>query len=343
MKIYLAGVPGGGTTGDCKRERELSRFWRLRLWSYYHLIVINGIMKKQNKVELFLDSGAYSALTQGKEINLKEYIQFIKENEEVIEIYANLDVIGDAQATWNNQMIMEKEGLSPLPVYHFGESEKWLEKYLERGHDYIALGGMVKSGDLYSFLNRIFSTYICDDRGYPAVKVHGFGLTSLKMMLKYPWYSVDSTSWVVTGRMGSVYVPKRKNGKWIYDENSWKVSVSLRSPDMKEAGKHITTFSPMEQEIILEYIHEKGYKLGTSEFVEVEQSHKLEKNERWLDKKPVSKTDKRMLEIIIEDGISNRYQLRDEMNIIYFLDLEKSMPEWPWPFKTKKRKGGFDL
>lgn len=22
MKIYAAGVPGGGTTGDCKRERE---------------------------------------------------------------------------------------------------------------------------------------------------------------------------------------------------------------------------------------------------------------------------------------------------------------------------------
>lgn len=345
MKIYLAGVPGGGTTGDCKRERELTRFWKLRLWSYYHLIISNGVMNRKNKVELFLDSGAFSAWSQGKEIDIQEYIKFIKENEEVIDIYANLDVIGNAEATWNNQMIMEKEGLHPLPVYHFGENEKWLKKYLNKGYDYIALGGLVggTNSALTQWLDPIWRNYLTDSKGYPKVKIHGFGLTSFRLMLRYPWYSVDSTSWVVTGRMGSVYVPKMRNGKWIYDENSWKIAVSLRSPDMKEEGQHITTFSPMEKEIILQYIHEKGYKLGESKFVVVDQSHKLEKNERWFDKKPNDKTVKRTVEVIIEDGISNRYQLRDEMNIIYFLDLEKSMPEWPWPFKTKKRKGGFDL
>lgn len=31
MKVYLAEVPGGGKMGDCKRERELSKLFLLRL------------------------------------------------------------------------------------------------------------------------------------------------------------------------------------------------------------------------------------------------------------------------------------------------------------------------
>ena len=65
MKIHLAGVPGGGTSGNCRRERELNSFWNKRLWTYYWLTKDNGIMPKTNKVELFLDSGAFSAKTQG--------------------------------------------------------------------------------------------------------------------------------------------------------------------------------------------------------------------------------------------------------------------------------------
>jgi len=160
------------------------------------------------------------------------------------------------------------------------------------------------------------------------------------LMLRYPWYSVDSTSWVVTGRMGSIYIPRYKGGKWIYDENSWKIAVSNRSPNTKEAGKHIETLPPLEKRILIRYIYEKGYRLGKSEFKEVAQNHTPAENERWAEKKEKGKS-KRLLEIIKEPGISNKYQLRDEMNIIYFLDLEKSMPEWPWAFKKKGVTNGF--
>ena len=81
-------------------------------------------MNKMNKVDLFLDSGAFSAMTQGVKIDIYEYIDFIKEHEDVLEVYANLDVIGSAEGTWKNQMIMEEAGLKPLPVFHYGEDEK---------------------------------------------------------------------------------------------------------------------------------------------------------------------------------------------------------------------------
>lgn len=338
MQIILAGVPGGGTSGLCKRERELNSFWNKRLWTYYWLIKDKGKMAGTNKVELFLDSGAYSAWSQNQPINIDDYIEFIKENIEVIDVYANLDVIGSAEGTWENQRIMEDAGLSPLPTYHYGEDEKWLLRYLNKGYDYLALGGMVpiNTRDLIPWLNGLFSKYLCDPKGMPKVKVHGFGLTSLSLMLRYPWWSVDSTSWVVTGRLGSIYIPRRRKGEWIYNENSWKIAVSNRSPNKKEAGQHIETLQPTEREIFLEYIHEKGHVLGESKFHKENQSYKLKVNERWAEKKPTDKKAKRDVETILTPGVSNRYQLRDEMNIIYFLDLEKSMPEWPWAFKIKQ-------
>ena len=344
MKTYFAGVPGGGTSGLCRRERELMLLWDKRLWTYYWLTKDNGIMPEtKNKVELFLDSGAFSAWSQGKEINIQDYISFIKEHEDVIDVYANLDVIGDPKSTWRNQQIMEQTGLKPLPVFHYGEDEKWLRRYLDKNYDCISLGGMVpiSTSNLIPWLNRLFSKYLTDSEGVSIIKVHGFGLTSLPLILRYPWYSVDSTSWVITGRMGSVYIPRYKNGEWIYNENSWKVAVSTRSPNTKEAGKHIETLTPIEKRIILNYIHKKGYKLGSSTFKKVDQSYKPDKNERWFDKKPKNKSEKREIEIIHEPGISNKYQLRDEMNIIYFLDLEKSMPEWPWVFKKEEVQNGF--
>lgn len=299
------------------------------------------MQEQKKRVELFLDSGAFSAWSQGKKIDIQEYIKFIKEHEGLLEVYANLDVIGSAEKTWENQMIMEKAGLYPLPVFHYGEDEKWLKRILAKGYEYISLGGMVpiSTGDLIHWLDYLFKTYLCDAEGMPIVKVHGFGLTSLRLMLRYPWMSVDSTSWVVTGRMGSIYIPKFRDGKWIYSEDSWKINVSNRSPNKAEAGKHITTMTTMEKKILLNYITEKGYKLGTSEYKKVKPDYVLKENERFTDTLK-DKNPEREVEIIVEAGVSNRYQLRDELNIIYFLDLESSMKSYPWPFKVDNAQQG---
>lgn len=309
-----------------------------------------------SKVNLFLDSGAFSAFSKGVEIKIDAYISFLKENINYLEVYSVLDVIGNPEATFENQEYMESKGLKPLPCFHYGEDVKYLKLYLDK-YDYIALGGMVpiSTKDLMIWLDNLFSSYICDSKGLPKVKIHGFGMTSLDLMLRYPWYSVDSTSWVMTSRFGSIYVPQRKQGKWAYDQNSWKVCVSNRSPSNKEEGKHYNTFSPMEQKVILDYLDMKGFKLGKSEFRKEEKGYKLREGERWFGKEEADSqreikgdrngyvnigwTNDRVVETIIEPGLCNDYKQRDEMNIIYFVDLEKSMPEWPWPFKLQSQKG----
>jgi hypothetical protein len=354
MRIYLAGT----SVCDPDENKLMQELFQQgsKLHSYFHCKDDKGferrwfLMNALNQVDLFLDSGAFSAWTQGISINIQEYIDFIKEHQDIIEVYANLDVIAKgntlaskeeaAKQTLRNQRIMEKAGLKPLPVFHIGEPFRYLEGYLKK-YDYICLGGMVgkPKSTLVPWLNKCFGEYLCDGKGLPKVKVHGFGLTSLPLMLQFPWYSVDSTSWVTTGRMGSIYVPRYRQGKPIYDENSWKIAVSSRSPSMKDAGQHIDTLPPKQKAIILEYIHSKGYQLGKSRFERVMQVRELAENERWAERKPKNSLDTRLLEIIEEPGVSNMYQLRDEMNIIYFQDLEKSMPKWPWPFQRQGLKG----
>lgn len=273
----------------------------------------------ENECSIFLDSGAFSAWSKGVKIDIDEYISFIKQHQEYLTYYAVLDVIGDPDKTYENQKYMEKQGVSPIPCYHYGEDVSWLKRYLNEGHEFIALGGMVpiSTRDLLSWLDNLFSQYLTDEEGLPKVKIHGFGMTSLKLMLRYPWYSVDSTSWVLTGRFGSVFVPKWSGGEYVYDEDSWKVCVSIKSPSIRDAGKHFSTFGPDSQEKILQYFDMKGYKVGKSV---VNEKGEIED---------------------IESGLCNDYKQRDELNIIYFLDLEKHIPEWPWPFKitTKKRMG----
>lgn len=301
---------------------------------------MGAIMKmknKKNKVNLFLDSGAYSAFTQDSKINIHEYIAFIKKNKAYIDVYANLDDIDSPKQTLRNQRIMEKVGLHPLPCYHFGEPIKYLKIYLKE-YKYIALGGMVpiSTKDLKPWLDDLFLNHICDKRGLPKVKVHGFGMTSLSLMLRYPWYSVDSTSWVVTGRMGAILVPRRTNGKYDYTKLPNKVTVSAKSPAAKKEGAHYTTSSPVQKKIFDQYIKEKHFVMGKSTFRnENKDTYILAPGEKWNKKK------EEIVETIHKPGICNDYKLRDELNIIYFLDLEASMPTWPWAFKLHGRMKGF--
>lgn len=350
MHLFLAGTSVSDPENELKIQQLFKRGYKLH--SYFHLFALEKHwfkMNTENKVHLFLDSGAFSAWTSNVQINIQEYIQFIKDNEERIDVYANLDVIGiggkqpnelTAKLTLKNQRIMEKAGLIPLPCFHYGEPLEYLDYYIEH-YDYLALGVAGNSGKkIMPWLNECFLNHICNDKGIPKIKIHGFAVTSLRVMLRYPFWSVDSTSWVVTGRMGSIFIPRYKAGKWVYDESSWKIMVSNRSPGMKIKDKHIDTISPMERKIFLEYIHEKGYVLGKSDFKLIDQKHELAENERWAENRLKNKTDKRMLETIIEPGISNKYQLRDEINIIYFLDLEKSRPKYPWAFKMEQTQKG---
>lgn len=271
------------------------------------------------------------------------YIEFIKKYHDYIEVYVNLDIINNAEATWENQQYMESHGLKPIPVFHLGCDLKWLQMYLDKGYGYIAMGGMVPNPPsvLIPALDTIWSEYLTDDTGMPLVKVHGFAITAVGMVTRYPWYSVDSTSWVKFGKYGIVCVPRKIGGQYNYTRPAWSVVVSNRSPSQKIDGKHISTFSEAERREIFRYFDIKGHSLGNSTFRRVVVSgYELNKDERWSGPE---QDGTREVETISEPGLSNDYKIRDELNIIYYLDLEKSLPEWPWRFKYKQKVKGFGI
>jgi hypothetical protein len=177
----------------------------------------------EHKLKIFLDSGAFSMMTQNVKVDLKEYARFVYRHQNIIETASNLDAIGTlgatkaqseatAQQSYDNLKTLEgwlkPEGLAIQPVHHVRDADHWLQRYIDEGYDYIFLGGMVPESTqlLRVWLDHVWHNYLTNDDGTPKVKVHGFGLTTLELMFRYPWYSVDSTSWAMTSMFGSCII-----------------------------------------------------------------------------------------------------------------------------------------
>lgn len=158
-----------------------------------------------NKIHLTLDSGAFSAFTQKKEVNLDNYCKFILDNDKYVNQAVNLDVINPqspeaaAEAGMANFYLMRDRGIDCMPVFHARESWKHLDKMLELT-DYIGLSGtsLVSPVEDKTW-HRLVWNYVTDKDGYPIARFHSFGNTSEYMLLTMPWYSADSATWMIQG------------------------------------------------------------------------------------------------------------------------------------------------
>lgn len=281
--------------------------------------------------KLFLDSGAFSAYENNTPIDIQKYIDFIKEHEKEVEVYANLDSIGSAEETWKNQRTMEAAGLNPLPVYHLNEDPKYLCMCME--YPYFAVGGLAsaKGKSLQPFLETVFEK-ICTKKSdyYPTHKVHGFGIATPQIISMFPWYSVDSSSWVQYGRYGIILIPKIKYGRIRYDLAPYTIAISSRSKAVKDI-KHFKNLAPMEQNWIRDYCKQKGFSIGRTLYKIATPGYVLKDNEKWFDKEV-----KDRVEVVIEKGLCCDGDMRDALNLMYFLDLEKNQPKWPWRWMSKE-------
>lgn len=265
MKLYLAAVytSNFGKSSNIYAKLTDAEKWHRDHHPYilesYHYIHKESYVEKirGDNLKVFLDSGAFSAFTKGTEIDLPAYCDYVKRNHDIIEcvdgtyLFSVLDGIGDPLKTYQNQMAMESHGVRPLPCFHYGEDERYLEWYLQR-YDYITIGGMVPitTKQLYYWLDRIWDRYLTDGAGHPRLKVHGFGLTTVDLMERYPWYSVDSSSWVQIAVHGNILLP---------DHGS--IAISKDSPKIKEQNYHFDTFAPVHQDAIRKIIESNGFEV----------------------------------------------------------------------------------
>lgn len=268
----------------------------------------------------------------------KAYCDFLLKNQKYFEVMINLDIINNSEATWENQQWFESKGLNVVPVYHYGCDPKWLDMYMKKGYKYIALGGLHPTpySELKEPLDEMWIKYFLDKKGYPKIKVHGFAVTGPKLIYRYPFFSVDSTSWVKLGLFGCVTIPKQKYGKPDFKSFPMVIFVSVRSSDeYRKNSKHIDNMAEHERKTIIDYIHKKGFKLGSSKIKKKSLNYSLKNNEKLVKKKKTHK----IIEVIEKEGIRNNGILRDTFNALYYQDLANSVPKWPWKAQFFNNKG----
>lgn len=307
------------------------------------------------RLVLMLDSGAYSAFSMGLKIDLNEYAAFILKHPKAFDVVASLDVIPPmaaggggvstaaqekaAQEGWENWLeltkLLKPAGIKPIHTFHKGENVKWLKKLVDNC-EYLGLGGIRfgTADNRVKWLDEIMP-YLTDDKGRPLRKFHGFAATSVELMTCYPWYSVDSTSWLLAGRYGDCIIPL--NGNVL---NPLHVTFSKKSPSITKYGKAFNSYSPLERKAIAAH-------LATKEIV----PRMLEENycetcgtafEKEVDEGQVELIDGKIVKCCSELAPNLAYMRRDEVNIHYFLDFERSWEE-PRPWKRETSQTGFGL
>lgn len=263
MHVYMAAVYTNGYREAQARWPKLTEREQGLIKQIPHILESWHYVGKQRFVDdmrrdsarVFLDSGAFSAFTLGVQLSVKEYCDYIRTNTDIIRVEDGigmasvLDGIGDPLQTYRNQMEMEYRGIRPLPCFHAGEDERYLEWYVAN-YDYITLGGLVGSStnQLMIWLDRVWDRFLIDGAGRPKVKVHGFGITSVPIMERYPWYSCDSSSWIQSAAFGSIVHPQ-----------FGPINVSAKSPARHDKGQHASTLSQIEQDYLFQYLEKVGF------------------------------------------------------------------------------------
>ena len=206
---------------------------------------------------LFIDSGAHSLynkeadtgnprkdavsqrdkyqffdLKKGSEFRkfLESYVAFIRKYRKAIDFYVTLDAIYNPEKTWEITCLLEEEyGLKPVPVIHCHAPIKWIAQYIERGHRLIGIGGLGQGITRKAFLSwgdKVFHFLCPSPDKLPVVRTHGFAMTSWKLLMRYPWWSVDSASWIKIAAYGRILVPHRRDGRFVFNVPPYIIGVS---------------------------------------------------------------------------------------------------------------------
>lgn len=292
-------------------------------------------------LKLMIDSGAFSVWSKGKTIDLDEYIRYCRSKPE-LSVVVNLDVIPPkgvrlteevkdevAKKGWENYMkmirVLDMEKV--VPVYHRGDSQKWLEKYLDFGSPYIGLSPRFDGSAMDRRLKFVADCkkIVCGSDGKPLVKTHGFAVTNQTMMTMFPWYSVDSASWTQVAAWGGILVPKLRGGTWDFKSRPYRVFCSVVAMKRQESEHHLLAMKeqrPAFYENVVKWLDHCGVGIGEHKVVPAAGKKPKKVVEKWADRKKT-----KILQVIVP-GVCNSDQVRRWINAVFFhhcndaLDIE---------------------
>lgn len=191
-------------------------------------------LKKYRGLNILVDSGAFTTWTKGKQIDIDEYIEYIKGEVLPLRKYhevniINLDVIPgrfgkkptqeerelSAKEGLQNYMYMKSKGIETVHTFHMYEKKEVLDE-IKKHCKYI---GISPANDAslkkrVEWLKWVFND-LRDD-----YKTHILGLTSPKILGTIPLYSCDSMGWATGSLYGNVIGVKNKELKKFIGRSS---------------------------------------------------------------------------------------------------------------------------
>ncbi|QDP54825.1 MAG: hypothetical protein Unbinned3891contig1000_23 [Prokaryotic dsDNA virus sp.] len=280
-----------------------------------------------------------------------EYVTFVKSLGYPI-MFANADRIFDPEFTWEVQQYIEKtHKRKPIPIVHSESDIKWIDHYKDRGYRLVALGGFAWKGlnwEAYDWIDKVFVHVCPKSNGYkPTLRLHGFALTSYKSIMRWPWWSVDSTSWLMSSATGGVYVPRMKKGQWDFNTAPMMVDFSDKSALLRDRDEHKVERRDMTDHAFtdLEEVHDRRTDRGGADYHIITKGARHIRTcslqvrkvcEQWLAFCGVEMKD---INASIEvDGREPSYIQRSKANVTYFKMLEESRPTWPYPLDSQVRR-----
>lgn len=273
FNIYLA----GGYNREV--DLQLQELGANRLFS--QLNDRNGITswlqgkQKNPNLNIFVDSGAFSAHTKGKELDVDEYISYVNYHAGMFSVIAQVDTIPGEfgkpktraqmleapQSSWINYCYMRPLVIdypNLTPIFHQGEDFSHLMRILETTFDgehipYIGISPSndVSTRDKQKWLEHVFR--VIRDSSNPQVKTHAFGMTSLHLLELYPFYSADSTSWIMTSANGGIMTSK---GVIVVSEKQQDVKGCYAQIDSKSKSwldEYVKSFGFSMEQLSVDY------------------------------------------------------------------------------------------
>jgi hypothetical protein len=220
-----------------------------RLLVSYHYIQRKGKkflrerLEKHPNVKIMIDSGAYTFHVKEDEYKqkpmefwdnyLEKYTSFIKANKDIIFSCVELDIaniVGFERVDYFRKKYFEPlrdEGVLVCYVWHGYDGKPYWEEMCKK-YDYV---GFSLQGDSLSDseMARFFSVA----RRYNTL-THGFAVTRVDTMSKFPFYTGDSTTWLVGTQYGELNwfdgrrMKRLKKDQWktVYKQKYIKIGAN---------------------------------------------------------------------------------------------------------------------
>lgn len=212
--LYLAGGAGRENSFNCLFAQNYKNI----LISYFYLRQMlkryGGSMEKWidangwnfDGIRLMMDSGAYSAKTQGKPIPHEEYLEFVAKNLDYISVPVMMDTVLDPKATEEAYKVAQKSGIKFMYAFHRPEPWEYFDRHL--GEPYIGLAPMPKSAPSVKVewfgkcLHRAGMIPVSEKVLFPPKgrfnyksSFHLLGSAAERVIAKIEAVSADSSSW----------------------------------------------------------------------------------------------------------------------------------------------------